>query len=225
MINIYAGFDPREEVGYHTFCSSVIHHASRPVSITPLVLRNLYGLEARDGTNEFIYSRFLIPFIEGYKGFSLFCDGADMIVKDDIAKLWDMRNHRMAVQVVKHDYSTRHPRKYIGTAMEADNRTYHRKNWSSVMLINCQHGAWRKVDADFIAKTSGADLHRFSFIPDEFIGELPAEWNWLPQELGENPDAKLIHYTLGIPGFPAYANTENASDWFSSYRNVTHAIT
>lgn len=225
MINIYAGFDPREEVGYHTFCSSVIHHASRPVSITPLVLRNLYGLEARDGTNEFIYSRFLIPFIEGYKGFSLFCDGADMIVKDDIAKLWDMRNHRMAVQVVKHDYSTRHPRKYIGTAMEADNRDYPRKNHSSVMLINCQHGAWRAVDADFIAQRTGADMHRFSWIPDEFIGELPVEWNWLVDEYGPNDEAKLLHWTCGIPAFPNYQNAPMADEWFKERSRVNYATT
>ena len=221
LINLYAGFDVREEVGYHTFCSSVIHHASQPVSITPLVLRNLYGLDARDGTNEFIYSRFLIPQIESWRGFALFCDGADMIVKDDIAKLWAMRNHKYAVQVVKHEYRTKHVRKYVGTAMEADNRDYPRKNWSSVMLINCQHGMWREIDDSYISTHSGADLHRFNWIPDEYIGELPIEWNWLADELGDNPEAKLLHWTAGIPGFPHYSTAPQASDWFDATRKIT----
>jgi hypothetical protein len=37
----------------------------------------------------------------------------------------------------------------------------------------------------------------FRWLDDERIGELPIEWNWLPDEFGVNPEAKLLHYTLG----------------------------
>src|SRR5690606_36000298 len=99
---------------------------------------SMYRGGQRDGTNAFIYSRFLIPYLQNYKGWALFVDGADMIVKGDLAELWALRDKAKAVQVVKHDYRTKHPRKYVGTQMEADNRDYPCKNWSSVMVINCE---------------------------------------------------------------------------------------
>jgi len=114
MINLYVGFDEREEIGFHTFCSSVIHHATEPVSIMPLHLQclsKLYDGGHRDGTNAFIYSRFLIPYIQGFNGTAIFMDGSDMLCKADIAELWAMRNPFVAVQVVPHDYKTKHPQK------------------------------------------------------------------------------------------------------------------
>ncbi len=226
MISLFAGFDTREEVGFHTFASSVIHHASEPVAIMPLhldMLNKVYRAGLRDGSNAFIYSRFLIPYLMEFRGMAIFADGSDMVLKADIAELWALRNPFMAVQVVQHDYQTKHPRKYVGTDMEAGNFDMPRKNWSSLMLINCAHYAWRNLTPDVVEKMTGSDLHRFSFIADRYIGELPAEWNWLCQEAGENPDAKLIHYTAGIPAFPAYTNTEHADDWAQAALKVTHA--
>ena len=226
MIPVFARFDEREAVGYHTFCASVIEHCSEPVSISPLhlgALQKVYSGGHRDGTNAFIYSRFLIPYLMGYSGFAIFVDGADMIVKDDIAKLWAMRDPFKAVQVVKHDYKTKHPRKYIGTKMEADNADYPWKNSSSVMIINCSHYSWRHVTPQTVESMPGAYLHRFEFIDERFIGELPIEWNWLCQEYGENENAKLVHYSIGVPAFPAYEDTEMAKDWFDAYRLVNHA--
>lgn len=228
MIPIYAGFDPREEAGYHVFASSVIHHASRPVSITPLHLNlftSFYAAGHRDGSNAFIYTRFLIPFLQGFKGFAIFADGSDMIMRADVAELWALRDDDKAVQVVKHDYETKHPRKYIGTRMEARNDDYPRKNWSSLMLINCGHPAWRQMTPEKIQEMAGPELHRFSWMPDDLVGELSVEWNWLSQEHGANPDAKLIHYTVGVPGFPFYAQCEMADDWARAAINVTRITT
>jgi hypothetical protein len=161
--------------------------------------------------------------LQQWNGFAIFCDGSDMVVRGDIEELWEMRNHRMAVQVVKHEYSTQHPLKYVGTQMQAPNYDYARKNWSSVMLVNCRHGYWREVDDVFISKRTGADLHRFDWIPDEFIGELPIEWNWLADEHGHNDAAKLLHWTAGIPAFPYYAFSPMSRDWFDAHQKVNHA--
>lgn len=225
MIRLFHGFDPREEVGTHTFCSSVIHHASEPVAMIPLHLPMLpeYKGGQRDGTNAFIYSRFLIPHLCGYEGFAIFADGADMICRADIAELWAMRDPYLAVQVVKHDYKTKHPRKYVGTKMEAENRDYPCKNWSSVMLINCAHYDWRRITPETVATMSGAELHRFSFLADRFIGEIPAEWNWLADEYGENNEAKLLHWTAGIPAWKQYQNAPHAGDWNAAHSWVNHA--
>jgi hypothetical protein len=225
VINLFSGFDPREEFGYHTFVSSVIHHASEPVSITPLdqrMLRKVYGAGDRDGSNQFIYTRFLVPYLMRYRDFAIFADGADMLCRGDIAELWALRDVYKAAQVVKHDYTTKHPIKYIDTQMEAGNDDYPRKNWSSLMLINCAHYAWRQITPETVETRSGADLHRLSFIEDRFIGELPKEWNWLCQEYGDNNAAKLLHYSVGIPGFPHYSASPHADDWAAAATKVTH---
>lgn len=88
-----------------------------------------------------------------------------------------------------------------------------RKNWSSVVLWNCGHPANRVVTPAFVENGSGAQLHRFTWLADELIGALPREWNWLPQELGPNPDAKLLHWTLGTPCFHEYADDPMAAEW------------
>lgn len=226
MINLYVGFDPREEIGTHTFISSVLHRASWPVSITPLHLplfKSFYGAGQRDGSNNFIYTRFLIPFLQNFRGWAIFADGADMVMQADIAELYALRDYYKAVQVVKHNYRTKHPRKYVGTMMECRNDDYPRKQWSSVMLINCGHFRWRQMTPENVEKMSGPELHRFSWIPDELIGELPSAWNWLAQEHGENPEAKLIHYTAGVPAFPHYFDTPMADAWRKEASHITYA--
>jgi lipopolysaccharide biosynthesis glycosyltransferase len=226
MIQVYAGFDEREAVGYHTFCASVIEHCTEPVSISPLnlkALQKVYHGGQRDGTNAFIYSRFLIPYLQKFSGWALFVDGADMIVKDDLAKLWAMRDPYKAVQVVKHDYKTKHPRKYIGTSMESPNEDYPCKNWSSVMLINCQHYGWRHITPSLIETVPGSHLHRFQFLEDRYVGELPAGWNHLADEMGQNDDAKLLHWTAGIPAWAHYKDAPHAVDWFHAHEKVNHA--
>lgn len=225
-IQLFAGFDEREEVGYHAFCSSVIERATVPVSITPLSLsmvQKVYGAGHRDGTNGFIYLRFLIPYLMNFQGWAIFCDGSDMVMQGDIAELEKLYDPFKAVQVVKHDYKTKHQRKYVGTGMEAANSDYPRKNWSSVMLINCGHYAWRSLTPDRIAQLPGSYLHRFEFIADDRIGELPKEWNWLADEFGANEEAKLLHWTAGVPAFPHYKNTPMADRWFKANARANHA--
>jgi lipopolysaccharide biosynthesis glycosyltransferase len=173
----------------------------------------------RDGTNAFIFSRFLVPYINRYKGFALFFDG-DMICRGDVAELWDLQDASKAVQVVKHDYKTKAGRKYVGSPLENDNIDYPRKNWSSVILWNCGHFHNRQLNATTITQMETSELHRFGWLEDDRIGELPKEWNWLDTEYEYNPDAKLIHYTLGIPGFWRYTDCDHAEDWNHALMNV-----
>jgi len=130
-------------------------------------------------------------------------------VRDDIAQLWELRDPYKDVQVVKHNYKTRMPIKYLGSK----NEDYPRKNWSSVILWNCNSYPNRKLTPDYVMKATGAELHRFTWCTDDRIGELPPEWNWLPDEYGSNPDAKLLHFTLGTPCFHEFADTPQGSEW------------
>ena len=208
-IPIFIGYDPREAVAYHTCANSIIRHASRPVAIIPLALNLFedYDETHTDGSNQFIYSRFLVPHLMQYTGWAIFIDG-DMIVKGDIVELWEQQHHNKDVMVVKHDYKTKLNEKYLG----AKNEDYPRKNWSSVILWNCNSFPNRKLTPAFIQNATGAELHRFTWIEDERIGELPKEWNWLPDEYGPNPDAKLLHYTLGTPCFHEFATTPQGDE-------------
>ncbi|KJV07695.1 glycosyl transferase [Methylocucumis oryzae] len=210
MINIFIGFDPREAVVFHVCSNSLIRHASQPVSISPLALKNLraYSETHNDGSNQFIYSRFLVPHLMNYTGWAIFMDG-DMLLRDDIAKLWALRDESKAVLCVHHDYKTKAHDKYLG----CKNDDYPRKNWSSVVLWNCGHPANRAVTPEFIMSATGAQLHRFTWLDDNLIGELPIVWNWLPDEFGANSDAKLIHWTLGAPCFHEYASVPMAAEW------------
>jgi lipopolysaccharide biosynthesis glycosyltransferase len=209
-IPIFIGYDPREAIAYHTCVNSIIRHASQPVAIMPLALNLLQGYNEThtDGSNHFIYSRFLVPHLMGFSDWAIFIDG-DMILRDDIVKLWNLRELSMDVMVVKHDYKTRMSEKYLGSK----NEDYPRKNWSSVILWNCSSFPNRRLTPEFIEKATGAQLHRFSWIDDERIGELPKEWNWLPDEFGPNTDAKLLHYTLGAPCFHEFATTPQGEEW------------
>jgi lipopolysaccharide biosynthesis glycosyltransferase len=216
---VYIGYDPREAVAYHVCEDSIIRHSSLPVSITPVYLPQISNyVEAHvDGSNQFIYSRFLVPWMCGYSGWAIFVDG-DMVVKDDIVKLWRLRDNWTAVQVVKHDYKTKHPMKYLGNK----NEDYPRKNWSSVMLMNCGHYAWRQITPEFVAKAPGSFLHRFEFIQNDRIGELPKKWNWLVEEYEHNDEANLLHYTIGLPAFSEYQECDHARDYWEAYRNMTY---
>jgi len=118
-IPVFVGYDPREAVAYHTCANSIIRHASRPVAIIPLALNLFEDYEEThtDGSNHFIYSRFLVPHLMEYTGHAIFIDG-DMIVRDDIVELWEQRDVTKDVQVVKHDYKTRMTEKYLGAPNE-----------------------------------------------------------------------------------------------------------
>jgi lipopolysaccharide biosynthesis glycosyltransferase len=209
-IPVFVGYDPREAVAYHTCVNSIIRNASKPVAIIPVALNLFRDYEEThtDGSNHFIYTRFLVPHLMEYTGWAIFIDG-DMIVRGDIAELWELRNSYMDVMVVKHDYQTRMPVKYLG----APNENYPRKNWSSVILWNCNSFPNRRLTPEFVQHATGSELHRFSWLEDDRIGELPPEWNWLPDEYGVNRDAKLLHYTLGTPCFQEFAGTPQGDEW------------
>jgi len=203
VIRIFTGYDKREAQGWQVFCRSLIDQTKEPVSIIPI------GGHQRDGTNAFTYSRFLVPAMCDFSGWALWVDGSDMMMRADIGELWALRDEKYAVQVVKHDYRTKHARKYIGTPMESDNADYPRKNWSSVILWNCARN--RVLSPDFVSNATGAFLHRFTWLDNDKIGELPPEWNVL---VGEQEEAaKLAHFTLGIPGFKAYQDSWYSGEW------------
>ena len=208
MIRLFIGSDEDEAIGLYAFLRSVWKHASVPVAACPI-----QG-DRRDGSNLFIYERFLVPYHCSYNGWAIWADGTDMLCRADIAELAALYDPTMAVQVVKHDYQTKFKRKYYGQK----NEDYPRKNWSSLMLINCAHFAWRQINPVSIKARTGAYLHRFDFIDDRYIGALPVEWNWLVQEMPYNRDAKIAHFTIGLPCY--YPEGDYTGEWLMRVLDV-----
>lgn len=213
MHKVFIGYDAREAIAYHTCVNSMIRMSTSPLSITPLALNNLSGYtedKARSvgykPTNDFIFSRFLVPFLNEYKGWALFIDG-DMVFLDDPSKLFGLIDDTKSVLCVKHDYKTKFPIKYLGQK----NEDYERKNWSSVMLFNCSHPDCMKLTQSYVQNSTGKHLHRFEWT--DSVGELPIEWNWLADEYGVNNEAKLLHYTAGTPCFIDFSESPMAEKW------------
>lgn len=220
-VRLVVGFDPREAIAYHVFCQSVLERTSIPVSFLPLVDQSLPGYTEnhQDGSNQFTYSRFLTPHLMGYQGWAIFADG-DMVCRTDISALWKLKDPTKAVQVVKHNYRTKVTRKYLGK----QNENYPRKNWSSLVLWNCAHPENRYLTPEFISSKDGAFLHRFHWLAEDLIGELPKHWNWLAIEYDDNPNARIIHYTLGTPCFEAYRDCASAEYWHQAYAHTLNGI-
>lgn len=216
MITLACGYDRREHAGWEAFIASV-----RKRTAAPLDLKRMDNWTMQQGTNEFTASRFLVPWLCGFTGRAIFCDAVDQIMLADVAELDALFDRRFAVQVVKHDYLTRNPVKYLGTPMEAQNRDYARKNWASVMLINCEHPAWDGMVPGRVRDMTMMDLLQFAFIPDPMIGELPNEWNRLVDEGQPVEGAKILHWTSGAPLFPHYRNAPGAELWFQEYEAAT----
>ena len=209
MLTIFCGYDSREEIGTHIFVSSVLRRATIPVAFVPLNYQKM-----QQGTNQFTTSRFLVPWLMGYKGRAIFADAADMICLSDVNELETLlMNLKEAVGVVKHDYKTKNKVKYVGTPMESPNVDYERKNWASLMLIDCEHPAWKTLTPESINTWSIGEILQLKFLNDCEIGVIPNEWNRLVDEDQPVGGAKILHWTAGIPGFKHYQNAPGADLW------------
>jgi lipopolysaccharide biosynthesis glycosyltransferase len=211
VIRVFIGFDPRETIAYNVLSFSIQRHATQPVAIAPLMLSQLGGVLTRERhplqSTDFSFSRFLTPFLADYTGWSVFMD-CDMLMLDDIATLWSLRDERYAVMVVKHRHVPRETVKFLGEPQSK----YEKKNWSSVMLFN--NALCRTLTPDYVNTATGLELHQFKWLHSEdLIGALPDRWNHL---VGYNPpraDAALVHYTLGGPYFEEFGTCEYADAW------------
>ena len=222
MFQVFIGYDSKESVAYHTLAHSILRRASIPVAIAPVMQSQLKGLYTRPRgpteSTEFSLTRFLVPALSGYRGWSMFMD-CDMLCRTDIAELAALcdQSADKAVLVCKHDYVPKTKRKFLGQVQTK----YARKNWSSLMLFNNER--CRALTPQYVNNATGLDLHRFKWTDDASIGELPLEWNWLVGEYDASPAAKIVHYTLGGPWFDEYRTCDYADEWLEENRRANSA--
>jgi hypothetical protein len=213
MIRVFVGYDAREAIAFSVLAHSIHARASQPVAVAPVMLSQLRGVYRRERnplqSTDFSFSRFLTPYLCDYQGWAIFTD-CDMLVLDDIARLWSLRDDRYAVQVVKHLHVPKEDVKFLGEKQTK----YEKKNWSSVMLMNC--AKCTALTPEYVNRASGLELHQFKWLGDDsLIGEIPHQWNHLVGYDAPRPDASLVHFTTGGPYFPEYRDCEYAREWFA----------
>ncbi len=249
--SIWIGWDRREGLACEVARYSMLSHMSKSIPIHSLVLSDMVakGIYTRphyrrggrlidelsirydyDGSisTEHANSRFLVKHLAG-SGWAMFCDG-DFLFRGDVCELFDNLDDAKAVYCVKHCY-----RPTEKVKMDGQLQTYYsRKNWSSLMLINCDHPANQFLTLGVINSWPGRDLHAFNWLADDDIGELSVEWNylvgvteWPTQPTPEDALAasastglahicpKGIHFTLGTPDMPGYEDCEFSEEWKS----------
>lgn len=160
-------------------------------------------------STEFAVSRFLVPIIcQG--GWALFTD-CDVLFHRDVTDILAHADKSCAVMCVQHEH--------VQDGVKMDDQpqvSYARKNWSSVMLFNCDHPANRRLSLTDVNERPGRDLHAFYWLHDDEIGELPAEWNWLVNVAPKPAEPAISHYTLGGPWLPGWRAQPNDDAWLAA---------
>ncbi len=226
ILKIFIGYDPVESVAWHTMAHSIFSRSSVPVAIIPVNITNLKGIYTRERdpkqSNEFSFTRFLVPYLSDYDGWAAFFD-CDMLLRTDVAKLFERAalDPEKAVHVVKHDYEPKDTIKYLNTVQYR----YPRKNWSSVVLWNCSHPSNFVLTPEFVNTASPMELHRFQWLKDEEIGSLDVRWNWLVGDYSDPPpDVHNVHWTIGGPYFDEYKNSDFSEEWFAEYARMAFCL-
>ena len=237
---LFIGWDPRQMAAY------VVAHFSagaagsgvdiERLALAPLVRRGLYTRPTRyqgeDGSPGYwdvisdapmstghAISRFLVPTLAGFKGWALFTDG-DVLFRRSVRDLFALADSRFAIQVVQHDYAPLESAKMDGQQQTR----YFRKNWSSVMLFNCEHPANAALTPDLVNAVPGRDLHRFCWLEDRLIGSLPQEGNFLVGHTPATIDPAIVHFTEGVPDTPGYEHCLYADEWYATARAAGYRL-
>ncbi len=227
---IYIGWDPREAAAFAVARLSVKRQLTQQIPVRGLVLtdlqaRGLYRrpMERRGPvmwdllsdapmSTEHANARFLVPHLVR-TGWVLFMDG-DMLARGNLARLFDQLDTKYAVYCVKHNH-----RPPPGTKMDGQLQVqYARKNWSSFMLINCDHKANAALTIAMVNTLPGRDLHRLCWLDDDLIGGLDPAWNYLVGTTRPNIVPKVVHFTNGTPDMPGYQDCEYADEWRAELR-------
>ena len=188
VFKIFIGYDERQAVSYTTLQHSILETASRPISVTPLILSTLPI--TRRGLTPFTFSRFLVPWLCNYQGHALFLD-ADMFLVSDICEIAQYFNNEHAISVV---------------------RSVAQFEQSSVMLFNNAHSKNKALTPDFIQNTE-ENLHGLCWLEAHEIGEMDGKWNQLVGYQECQGVTGNLHFTMGVPAFPETSTSEFGQIW------------
>lgn len=194
-LKVFCGYDPRQPLAFTVLAHSIWRRSSKPVDIQQLNLSQLPI--TRRGLTEFTYSRFLVPYLSDYQGISIFCD-ADMLCLCDIYELLQYVNGQHDVYVSKNKL---------------------RYEWASMMVFDNER--CKVLTPEYIEDPANGllDLNWA-----KSVGEVSGVYNQLVGYDEPNPQAKLIHFTQGIPCFPETKGTEFSAEWEAERRHANSTV-
>lgn len=224
-LDIWIGWDSREDIAFEVCRHSLVRTSAWPLHIAPLrqnALRHMglytraaYGTEVKKDiwddkpfSTEFTFTRFLVPALQQYEGWALFCD-CDFLFREDVQEVFELADPKYAVMCAKHRHEPTEAQKMDGQVQSR----YPRKNWSSFVLWNCSHPANQILTPDVVNAKDGSWLHGFRWLEDAQIGALPLSWNWLEGSSDPTTDPKAVHFTRGGPWFPEWQDVAYADEW------------
>jgi len=214
MVNVYIGYDAREEEAFKVAKASIKKHSD--IQVKGLIREQLksYGYYYRDdhrASTEFTITRFLVPWLEDYKGFSIFVD-CDVLVNTDLTSVMSEIDVNDAVSCVQHDYTPKSCIKMDGKP----NAAYPRKNWSSMMVFNNE--LCTSLTNEYVNTAKPTELHRMIWANS--IGSLHHTWNYLVGYYHDLDKPNIIHYTDGGPWFKEYENCDFADEWREAWQQI-----
>lgn len=212
MLTVYVGYDSTQDIAFEVCKRSILHYNPlvNVIKIDRKELKDagLFWREDNTGSTEFTYTRFLVPYLNNYKGWALFCD-SDFLWKCNIDDIMKYAKIEDAVSCVQHEYNECNGHiKMNGKSQEY----YPRKNWSSLMLFNCSHPDCLKLNPQTVSTQTPAWLHRISWT--DAIGAIDKSYNYL---VGYYDDECInaLHFTDGGPWFKEYENVQYGEEWRS----------
>jgi hypothetical protein len=225
VAEVFIGYDSREPLTYEVCRNSILRRSRnfqpRALFTPELKAQGLYRRNDAKAATEFSLTRFLVPRLASYHGWALFCD-SDFVFTRPLDELFALRDDRYAVMVVKHGPELWHDKHGSETCvvekMDGKLQSYYpMKWWSACVLWNCDHRANMCIGTTMVNEETPQYLHRFGWLRDEEIGELPETWHWLD---GYSPDPGPeapagVHYTRGTPELPNWGETRFAERWWS----------
>lgn len=222
-LKIFIGWDSREDIAYQVCKYSIEKRSSIPVEIIPIKQHELRELKIYNrpidklASTEFSLTRFLVPYLSGFSGKAVFCD-CDFLWLCDAKEISELFDNRYAAQVIRHNYIP-------PESVKMDNKVqyqYPRKNWSSMIVFNCEHPSNMVLTPQFIDVAAGSTLHQFKWLHDNEIGGLDHNYNWLEGWYHKTSyEPKIIHYTRGNVYFKEFQDVDYADLWKSEFKELT----
>lgn len=220
---IFVGYDKKEDIAFEVCKHSILSRASIKVEVIPIKQNELRDWEIYTrpidnlSSTEFTFTRFFTPYLSGFSGKAVFCD-CDFLWNCDAKEILDLFDDKYAVQVVKHNYIPKEQSKGTGAQYN-----YPKKNWSSMVLWNCEAPSNMVLTPQFLNQANASTLHQFKWLRDEEIGEISHEYNWLENWYKEPKDGKpkIIHYTRGGVWFKEWQHVDYAEEWKKEYEDMT----
>ena len=214
-MKIFVGYESAYPEMFEVCKASILRfnptHEVIPLITSELEEQGIYYRKEK-GNTEFAFTRFLVPQLSNYMGYSLFCDG-DFLWRCDPQEITHFKKNNEEVMCVQHadlmfdQYTKMHDKL---------NKPYKKKYWSSLMYFNNKECTM--LNEWYVNNAAAKHLHGFSWASK--VGSLPAAYNALVNYYDFGNRAKGGHFTDGGPWMDIYDHDQYCKEWTDIYNSL-----